>query len=181
MRIEIDPAAVAANFERVKDNPSLAESAQLFARGLPVVEMIRAMSMSGSVLRAFAAFESIYPHGNLERGVLEKVILCVSRLHQCQFCTASHTEIMQHLQLQTDLASPVGHSERERLAVEYAEAMTADSNRVADSLFDRLKQRFTAAEIVELTFLVGFITMLNRFNNALGVRYHREFADVAVS
>ena len=34
--------------------------------------------------------------------------------------------------------------------------------------------------MVELTFLVGLITMLNRFNNALGVRYQGEMAGMAV-
>jgi hypothetical protein len=33
---------------------------------------------------------------------------------------------------------------------------------------------------VELTFLNGFINMLNWFNNALGVQYHREFEGIKV-
>jgi alkylhydroperoxidase family enzyme len=53
---------------------------------------------------------------------------------------------------------------------------TADSNRVPDSLFQQLKSNFSEAEIVELTFLVGFINMLNIFNNCLQVRYEGEYA-----
>jgi alkylhydroperoxidase family enzyme len=43
-----------------------------------------------------------------------------------------------------------------------------------------LRAAFTDTEIVELTFHIGFITMLNRFNNALRVRYHDEFKGVQI-
>jgi alkylhydroperoxidase family enzyme len=180
MRITIDPARVAEIFSKFADNPSLQESAQLFAQGLPIAEMIQAFAMSEKALRAFAGFESIYPHGSLERSVLEKVILRVSQLHECQFCTQSHLDIMQHLSISTDVSSTAPQTERERLAVEYAELVTRDSNRVPDSFFDRLRAAFTDAEIVELTFHIGFITMLNRFNNALQVRYRGDFREVKI-
>ena len=40
----------------------------------------------------------------------------------------------------------------------------------------RCKVAFTDPELVELAFLVGFINMLNLFNNGLGVRYNGEYA-----
>jgi alkylhydroperoxidase family enzyme len=180
MRITIDPARVAKTFAKFADNPSLQESAQLVARGQPVVEMIQAVAMNENVLRAFAAFDSIYPHGKLERSIAEKVILRVSQLHNCQFCTGSHLDFMQGLGIASDLSPGTPHTERERLAMEYAEQVTRDSNRVPDSLFERLRAAFNDSEIVELTFLIGLITLLNRFNNALQVRYHGEFTRVPV-
>src|SRR6185369_1820974 len=173
MRIHVNPTAVAETFAKFSDNPSLQESAQLFARGLPVLEMIQAFAMNEKVLRAFAGFESIYPGGDLERGILEKVILRVSQLHECQFCTNSHVAIMSGLGMSSDL-SPEALSERERLALAYAEKMTQDSNQIPENLFNDLRQLFSEPELVELTFLIGFITMLNRFNNALQIRYSGE-------
>jgi AhpD family alkylhydroperoxidase len=181
MRVRIDPEIVTKNFERVKDNPSLHESAQLFARGLPIAEMIQAMSMNENVLRAFAGLDAVYPHGMLERSIAEKIILCVSKLHECQFCAASHTDMMQGLGMSPETSLDGDHTERERLAIEYATAMTKDSNRVPDELFARMKNVFSDPEIVEATFIVGLITMLNRFNNALEVRYRGEFAGVAIA
>src|SRR5438552_18450635 len=58
---------------------------------------VTSSAMNENVLRAFAGFESIYPYGTIERSILEKVILRVSQLHECQFCTNSHLEIMQGL------------------------------------------------------------------------------------
>ena len=73
------------------------------------------------------------------------------------------------------------HSARERLAMEYAELVTRDANRVPDEFFARLRESFSEPEIVELTFVIGLITMLNRFNNALQIRHGGEYSDVRVS
>jgi AhpD family alkylhydroperoxidase len=180
MRITIDPAQVATTFAKFKENPSFQESSQLFARGRPVLEMLQAMAMNENVLRAFSGLESIYPNGTLERGILEKVILRVSQLHDCQFCVNSHRDIMRSLGIADDLTAASLQSQREQLAIEYAELVTRDSNRIPDDFFGRLAESFNEPEIVELTFLIGLITMLNRFNNALDVRYKGEMASVAI-
>ncbi len=73
------------------------------------------------------------------------------------------------------LDDPETLPDRDRLAVEYTRAVMADSNRVPEELFARLKAAFSDPQIVELTFLIGFINMLNLFNNALEVRYHGEY------
>jgi alkylhydroperoxidase family enzyme len=87
---------------------------------------------------------------------------------------------MKDLGIKTDL-SPAGvHTEREQLALEYADRITRDSNRIPDEVFKRLRAVFADPEIVELTFHIGFITMLNRFNNALQVGYRGEFKDVKI-
>jgi len=180
MRITIDPVRVSETFSHFANNPSFQESAQLFARGQPIAEMLQAFAMNENVLRAFAVFEKIYPDGKLERGVLEKAILRVSQLHQCQFCTSSHLDIMQSVGIGTDLSPKAQPSERERLAIEYAELITHDSNRIPDAFFESLRAAFSDVEIVELTFHIGFITMLNRFNNALQVRYRGEFEGLKI-
>ena len=36
-------------------------------------------------------------------------------------------------------------------------------------------RHFSDAELVELTFLIGYINLLNLFNNSLGVRYHGDY------
>jgi 4-carboxymuconolactone decarboxylase len=118
----------------------------------------------------------------LERPVKELVILESSRANACHFCTNSHVALIRRLGIAPEplsaLDDPGGRTERERLALEYTRAAMRDSNRVPDELFARLKQRFTEPEIVELTFLIGFINMLNLFNNCLEVRYHDDYASL---
>jgi Na+-translocating ferredoxin:NAD+ oxidoreductase RnfC subunit len=58
-------------------------------------------------------------------------------------------------------------SERERTAIEYAEAVTQTPVRVADELFARLKKHFNDDQIVELTAGIAFENYRARFNRAL--------------
>lgn len=60
-------------------------------------------------------------------------------------------------------------SERERVALEYAEAMTITGQRVGDELFARLRRLFDEAQIVELTAAVALENFRSKFNVPLGV------------
>ena len=74
---------------------------------------------------------------------------------------------------------PTGLAPRERVAVEYTRAAMTDSNHIPESLEPQLKELFSDPELVELSFLIGFINMLNLFNNLLDVRYSGEYALLA--
>ena len=60
-------------------------------------------------------------------------------------------------------------SDAERVALEYAEAMTITGQRVSDELFARLKGSFDEAQIVELTAAVALENFRSKFNVPLGV------------
>ena len=56
----------------------------------------------------------------------------------------------------------------ERVALEYAEAMTITGQRVGDELFARLRSFFDDAQIVELTAAVALENFRSKFNVPLG-------------
>ncbi len=60
-------------------------------------------------------------------------------------------------------------TESERVALEYAEAMTVTGRKVTDELFARLRAAFSEAEIVELTAAVALENYRSKFNVALGI------------
>jgi alkylhydroperoxidase family enzyme len=60
-------------------------------------------------------------------------------------------------------------SEMERVALEYAEAMTITGQRVGDELFARLRALFDEAQIVELTAAVSLENFRSKFNVPLQV------------
>ncbi|MDP9468593.1 MAG: carboxymuconolactone decarboxylase family protein, partial [Chloroflexota bacterium] len=153
-------------------------------RGRPPVEMVQAMCLRPEILRAFAGFgDCVYPGGLLERRVKELVIITASKTNECQFCTRSHVDLVGIADIvhdplgvieQTELLAP-----RERLAVEYTRAAMADSNAIPAPLVEQLREHFTDPEMVELSFLIGYINMLNLFNNLLEVRYNGEYSVLA--
>ena len=184
MRVTVSPDHVRAAFGPLAGDSSFNESRKLFERGQLPVEMLQAMSLRPELLRAFAGFgDALYPGGLLERSVKEFVILESSRDNACQFCTESHVALIRRLGIAAEplaaLDEAAARTPREQLALEYTRAARRDSNRVPDALFARLKQQFSEPEIVELTFLIGFINLLNWFNNCLHVRYNDEFASLA--
>ena len=61
------------------------------------------------------------------------------------------------------------YSERERLALEYAEAVTYSNQQVSEELMQRLKVIFDDDTIVELTGLIAFQNLSSKFNSALDV------------
>lgn len=181
MRVKVSPEQVKAAFAAVSDDPSFEESRALAASGRMPAQMIQAFTLRPEILRGFAGFGScVYPGGLLERRVKELVILESSRRNACQFCTQSHLALVKMIGVSIDPIRDLDESAnlppRERLAIEYTRAAMADSNRVSDALFDQLRAHFSDAEIVELTFLIGFINMLNLFNNCLQVRYDDDYA-----
>ena len=60
-------------------------------------------------------------------------------------------------------------SGQERVALEYAEAMTYTGRRVDDALFGRLQEKFSEPQIVELTAAIALENFRSKFNPALGV------------
>jgi AhpD family alkylhydroperoxidase len=184
MRVTVTPDQIRTAFEAVKDDPSFDESRGLWERGRPPVEMIQAMCLRPEILRAFAGFgDAVYPGGLLERRVKELVILTASHGNDCQFCENAHCDIVDIGGILDEplvtIADPSPLAPRERLAVEYTRAAQLDSNRVPVPLAAELKEQFTDPELVELSFLIGYITMLNLFNNLLGVRYHGDYRVLA--
>jgi alkylhydroperoxidase family enzyme len=60
-------------------------------------------------------------------------------------------------------------SDRERVALEYAEAVTLRSDAIDEHLMERLKKNFDDDAIIELTALIAFQNLSSKFNGALGV------------
>jgi alkylhydroperoxidase family enzyme len=53
-----------------------------------------------------------------------------------------------------------------------------DSNAIPEAMAGELHALFSDPELVELTFLIGYINMLNIFNNCLQVRYNGEYSQL---
>jgi alkylhydroperoxidase family enzyme len=59
------------------------------------------------------------------------------------------------------------YSEREQAALEFCERITRDDLDVSEECLARLRGHFTDAEVVELTFIIGFQTFASKFAKAM--------------
>lgn len=65
-------------------------------------------------------------------------------------------------------ASPL-YDEAERVALEYADAMTITGREVSDEFFRRLRQFYDDDQVVELTAIIAWENASSKFNRALRV------------
>jgi alkylhydroperoxidase family enzyme len=66
------------------------------------------------------------------------------------------------------MTSPL-YTDGERLALEYADAMTITGRDVSDNLFARLREQYNDDALVELTMIIAWENSSSKFNRALRV------------
>jgi uncharacterized peroxidase-related enzyme len=104
------------------------------------------------------------------------VTVRVSQINHCPFCVDLNSATLIRRGAGPEKVEALEHwresalfSERERAALDYAEAMTLSQSGVDDTMMERLKRHFDDDAIIELTGLVAFQNMSSKFNAALGV------------
>lgn len=112
----------------------------------------------------------------LDPALRSLVTVRVSQINDCPFCVDLNSATLikrgathDKVEALHDWRNSNLFERRERVALEYAEAMTHSDRQVDDALFDRLRRDFDDDAIVELTGLVAFQNMSSKFNSALGV------------
>lgn len=68
-----------------------------------------------------------------------------------------------------DYATSPLYGDAERVALEYADAMTRSDREVGDELFDRLRRFYDDDALVELTAIIAWENASSKFNRALRV------------
>ena len=180
MRVEVSKDQVLKAFRQVEENPVFNNSHRIVKEGGMPLEMIQAMCANAEVLKGFGALSScLYPGGSLEPEVKEIVILTASRENACQFCIGSHVDLAASIGIDQPLEildQPEKLSIRQRLAMTWTLEVMRNSNTITDDLFKQVQDCFDDEGVIELTMLVGYINMLNMFNNALQNTYHGEMS-----
>lgn len=102
------------------------------------------------------------------------VTVRVSQINECRFCVdinsatlARRAGSMDKVEALSNWRESNIYDEHERLALEYAEAMTYSDRQVTDELMQRLKGSFDEDALIELTGVIAFQNMSSKFNSAL--------------
>jgi alkylhydroperoxidase family enzyme len=88
---------------------------------------------------------------------------------------AAHTALARQLGVSEELLDALYHidqyrrlfTERELVALRYAEIMTTSAQSVDEDLWDQLQAHFDDGELVEITTVIGLFNFFNRFADAL--------------
>jgi len=112
----------------------------------------------------------------LEPALRSLLTVRVSQINECSFCVDINSATLMKRGISLAKVDALRNwresgffDEKERLALEYAEAMTKSDLKIDDDLMDRLRRHFDDDELVELTGLIAFQNMSSKFNGALAV------------
>lgn len=113
-------------------------------------------------------------HSGLDDRLLNLLYLRVSQVNGCAFCVDMHWKDLrsvgedeQRLYMLSAWREWPGYSERERAALEWAEAVTRlERGEVPDAVYRQAREQFSEAELADLTLAVAAINSWNRFNIA---------------
>ena len=137
---------------------------------MPALTWARVPSYYLALIHFYAAIER--KSSPLEPALRSLVQARVSQLNHCVFCIDINSQLAAERAGSLDKALAVAEwaesalfSPRERLALEYADAVTASG--VSDELAARVRTEFGEDAMVELTGLAAFQNMSAKFNAAL--------------
>ena len=132
--------------------------------------MYRLLAHQPAVLAAHRAyFHAALDTGLLPRMLKEKIAYKVARLRGSAYSSASHRQYALDLGVTEAQIEAVDGSdydsfpEKERASLIFAESMVANDGHVPDTLFERLRQNFSTAEIVEIVALVGSMELASLY------------------
>ena len=125
--------------------------------------------------KAMLALSQAVEKTGLTPQLIDLVNYRVSQLNGCAFCLDMHSkdlrargETEQRLyMISAWREAPHLYSDRERAALEWAEAVTRlEDGQVSDEVYEIARQEFSQAELVQLTLAIVAINGWNRFNVA---------------
>ncbi len=141
----------------------------------PFAGLVGVMANRPPILEhTFGLLLDLKADGVLPARYLELALVTVSKLNECSFCVSSHTPRLTDAGISMSAALNIldyenieEFDEIDRLVIAYAIEVTRDANRVRDGMFERLREHFSDAQIVELTWRTALCGAFNRFNDVL--------------
>lgn len=120
------------------------------------------------------AIEEYLNNTDLELSLLELIRFRISQINDCDYCLDMHFKIAKSVG-ETDLRlyslsawrkAPY-YSEKERLALDYAEKLTLlSSQKTTEEDFEALLKHFTRDQVANLTFAISQINTWNRITES---------------
>ena len=137
-----------------------------------MTERLNFATVSPDAVKAMRKLEKYVAASGLERSLYELVRTRASQINGCAYCLDMHTkdarkagETEQRLYALSAWRETPFFTERERAALEWAEALTLISeNLVTDALYDSVRKYFDEKEMVALSMAIVAINGWNRLS-----------------
>ena len=135
--------------------------------------------------RAFFHYYDVLMKGpsELSRAEREMIVLAVSRVNGCTYCTVAHGAALRILSKHPLLADQISANyraadvtPRQRAMLDFAVKVTERSVEIEQADFERLREHgFTDSDIWDIGAVAAFFSLSNRMANLADMKPNREF------
>ena len=155
------------------------------ARG-KVSNIMRAQSLNPNALRAFLELYTtlVFGRSSLSRGEREMIATTVSASNGCDYCVSHHGEALKFYLKNEDQVNslvdgrlPENLSARAKALTNYALKLTREPSRIVKEDLDVLRALgISDSEMLDLVLLTGYMNLVNRIAQGLGIEHDEQEA-----
>jgi len=134
-------------------------------------EWVKVMAHRPEILKEFTElFKTVMGEGKIESLLKWKIALIVSKTLKCPFCVDVTEKMLKKLGASDEVIEKIKTLATEESEIlELVKDVTLDGHLDKPELFEKLKEKFNEAQIVEIISVMGLFNYINRFNNTLGI------------
>lgn len=174
----VEPSALHDSTSR-----EILERARLHGTPRPESQSVRAHVPE--ILRTFTAYwNATFEDGLVENRIKELCRLYVSKTVECSYCGGQRSEAARAQGLSEDLVDEIllfessgSFDEREKTALAYTRAIAWNPDEADDALWERLREHFTDAQLVELGSFISLTAGAQRWVKTLGLGQREVLGD----
>jgi len=139
-----------------------------------VPEWVKVMAHRPEILKEFVElFKAIMGKGTIEPLLKWKIAYVVSQTLKCPFCLDVSEKMLKKFGAEDEVIQKIKTGEisspEEKEILELVKDVTLDGHLDQPKIFERLKEKFTPAQIIEIISVMGLFNYINRFNNTLAI------------
>lgn len=139
-----------------------------------VPEWVKVMAHNSKIAKEFTElFKTIMGEGEIDIYLKWKIGYTISQLLKCPFCVDVTEKMLKKFGADETMIAKIKETkdlpEEEREILELVKDMTTDAHLDKPEIVERLKKKFTEAQIVEIVSVIGLFNYINRFNNTFVV------------
>ena len=139
-----------------------------------VPEWVKVMAHRPEILKEFVElFKAIMGKGTIEPLLKWKIAYVVSQTLKCPFCLDVSEKMLKKFGAEDEVIQKIKTGEisssEEKEILELVKDVTLDGHLDQPEIFERLRKKFSPAQIIEIISVMGLFNYINRFNNTLAI------------
>ena len=137
-------------------------------------EWVKVMAHRPEILKEFTElFKVIMGQGKIEPYLKWKIAYVVSETLKCEFCVDVTVKILKKLGASDEMLANIKEvqnlPEQEKEILALVKDVTLDGHLDEPEILDKLKEKLSEPEIVEIVSVIGLFNYINRFNNTFAI------------